>query len=456
MEQRLLTTQCYTSIPQVVTMAVFMYGLFVIYLVAFHSPIVASLCCPISYTMLRILLHAYLLPLALTQTIPDDFSNYTTKIYLPYSTKFSLDKTPTINATIGGKSFIFPVDTGSTGLLIGAPQLPSIAKTTGTPTYQYLAKKIYTGRFVRLNITFPGTEGTSARSEFPVLIVDKSVPCPKYNTAKNTGKCDDKAAKSDNVGKVLILGVGFGHNLPNSGLPYAIPSHNPFLNIREINGTATSDKTFRNGYTVSTKGVYLGLTANNTKGYNWVKLDKGTTGDSRDWAKVKTQFQIDKQGPYNATAVVDTSTGYMYVQAEPAGSVPNTTVADTIHKPVKKGKKMTVVKPGTHLNFGFPVTKGAEGVAGFDFKVGDVKKGIPEWVFPTRVGKEPHVVAGRGLLEGFSVAFDAAGGWFGFKCLVCGEGDGKEKGKGKEEKSKKKVSAKKTGRSRSGVRRARV
>ncbi|KAL5411657.1 hypothetical protein PMIN03_004697 [Paraphaeosphaeria minitans] len=373
--------------------------------------------------MLRILLQACSFALVIAQTIPDanDLSNYTTKIHLPYASKFSLNKTPAINATIEGISFTLPVDTASTGLLIGAPQLPSISNTTGTPTYEYLAKTIYTGRFVRLNITFPGANSTSARSEIPILVVDKSISCPKYNTAKNNGKCEDKAAPSNDVSKVLILGIGFGFNLPNSGLPYAIPSHNPFLNIKEVNGTATTDKTFRNGYTVSTKGVYLGLTPGNTKEYNWVNLDKGSTGDFRDWAKVKTQFSIDGSTPYNGTAVVDTSTGYMYVQAEPAGSVPNTTVADTIHKPIDKKKKMTVVKPGTHLAFGFPVTKRAEGVAGFDFKVGEKKKGVPKWVFPTRVGNGPHVVAGRGLLEGFSVAFDATGGRFGFKCVVCGE-----------------------------------
>ncbi|KAF2448970.1 hypothetical protein P171DRAFT_407302 [Karstenula rhodostoma CBS 690.94] len=387
--------------------------------------------------MFRILLQACFLTLAIAQTVPDDLSNYTTTIYLPYASKFSLNKTPTINATIEGKSFLFPVDTGSTGLLIGAPQLPSLSNTTGTPTYQYLAKTLYTGRFVRLNITFPGTNNTSARSELPILVVDKSVACPKYNTTTNTGKCPDKAAPQNDLRKVLILGVGFGFNLPTSGLPYAIPSHNPFLTIRAINGTETKANTFRNGYTLSTKGVHLGLTRSNTKGYNWVKLDKGTTGDLHDWAKVKTQIHIDAQGPYNGTAVVDTSTGYMYIQAEPAGSVPNTTVADTVHKPLDKAKKLTVVKPGTHLEFGFPVGKDAEGVAGFDFSVGEVKKGVPEWVFPTRVGTGPHVVAGRGLLEGFSIGFDAEGGWFGFKCLVCGEGEKKgktgKKGTGKGE-----------------------
>jgi hypothetical protein len=377
--------------------------------------------------MFQIILQACFFSLVIAQYPSDDLSNYTTQVYLPYTSQFSLNKTPTINGTIEGKSFTLPVDTGSTGMLIGAPLLSSISNTTGTPTHQYLSKVLYNGRFVNLNITFAGENGTSARSELPVLIVDKSTSCPKYNVAKNTGKCDDKRAKPSDVNKVLILGVGFGHNLPNSGLAYAIPSHNPFLNIREVNGSATTRKSFRNGYTLSTKGVYLGLTATNTATYNWAKLNRGTTGDARDWAKVTASFTIDGKGPYKGPTVVDTSTGYMYVQAAPAGAVPNTTVPDTLHKPVSASKKMTVVKPGTHLAFGFPSGHDEGGVAGFDFKVGDVKKGVPEWVFPTKVGTGPHVVTGRAVLEGFSVAFDAVGGKFGFKCLVCDGATGGEK-----------------------------
>ncbi|KAL1606506.1 hypothetical protein SLS60_003911 [Paraconiothyrium brasiliense] len=378
-----------------------------------------------SYIMFQLILQAFLCSVVTARTFSDDLSTYTTKVYLPYASKFSSTKTPTINGTIEGKPFVFPVDTSSTGILIGAPQLPTISNTTGTPTYQYLSKTLYTGRFVRLNVTFSGKNNT-ARSEVLVHIVDKSISCPKYNVAKNTGKCEDTKAKVNDVSKVLTLGVGFGHNLPNSGLPYAIPSHNPFLNIREINGNQTADKDFRNGYTLSTRGIYLGLTSINTAKYNWVKLDKGTTGDFRDWAKVRTQFKIDEQGPYNGSALIDTTTGYMYVQASPAGSVPNTTVADTIHKPLSKNKKLTVVKPGTHLEFGFPTDQDQGGVAGYDFKVGDEKKGVPKWVFPTRVGSGPHVVMGRKFLEGFTVAFDAAGGRFGFKCLECGKAESKK------------------------------
>lgn len=421
-----LTIQYWTSIPQLVLQTA---SIVYFYLVASKVFLHLWLCTSVSktlYIMFRIVLSAFFSSAVIARTFSDDLSAYTGEVYLPYASKFSPNKTPTIKGIIEGKSIVFPVDTASTGLLIGAPHIPSISNTTGTPTYQYSSKTLYTGRFVRLNITFTGDNNTFARSEVPILIVDKGISCRKYDIAKNNGKCLDKKAKTKDITKILSLGIGFGHNTPGSGLPYAIPSHNPFLNLRELNGKKPTDKEFRSGYTISTEGIYLGLTAKNTKEYNWVKLDPGTTGDFRDWAKVRTQFHIDKQGPYNGSAVIDTSTGYMYVQASPFGSVPNATIADTLHKHVKKNKKITTVKKGTHLDFGFPSGRDEKGVAGFDFKVGEVKKGVPKWVFPTRTGMGPHVNTGRKLLEAFSIAFDAGGGRFGFKCIECGGGSGKK------------------------------
>jgi len=49
----------------------------------------------------------------------DDFSKYTDWIFLPYVHRFSTDLVPEVHATIGGIDFELPVDTGSTGLMIG-------------------------------------------------------------------------------------------------------------------------------------------------------------------------------------------------------------------------------------------------------------------------------------------------------------------------------------------------
>ncbi|KAF1970786.1 hypothetical protein BU23DRAFT_570464 [Bimuria novae-zelandiae CBS 107.79] len=183
------------------------------------------------------------------------------------------------------------------------------------------------------------------------------------------------------------MGVSFGRNIERSGLSYTIPSHNPFLNIKTVNGKKISNKTYRNGYTISMKGIFLGLTAKNTEQYNWVKLDK----DKRDWAMT-------------------------YIQAYPKGNIPNVTVDDTFHKPIKPGKKIALVNNGTHLHFGFPTAASKGGVAKYDFKVRDQKfKSQPAWVQPVTLKSGPHMNTGRKFLWTFIVAFDAMGGRFGFK-----------------------------------------
>ncbi|KAJ4294080.1 hypothetical protein N0V90_007769 [Kalmusia sp. IMI 367209] len=417
--------------------------------------------------MLHILLQAFFLALVLADD-PNDLSSYTKAVFIPYASKFSSNHTPTISCTIKNKPYVIPVDTGSTGLIIGAPKVPFIPTKAGFPAIEYIAKKelLYTGRFVKISINFLGVNGTKARAEVPAFIVDKSVICSGY---KGGDQCT--ITKENDVGKILHMGIGFGLNALESGSPNAIPSNNPLLNIVSVNGVHVTDKKFRNGYIVSTKGIHIGLTKKNTEEFNWVGLDKGTTSDKHDWAMVKTAFKVDDQGPYPGSAVIDTSIGEMYIQASPLGSLPNATVSDTFHKSSSKSskspkssesskssksaksaesdksdkssessktskKQITVVKKDTKLSFGFP-SLGDEGLAGYDFKVGDKKfKSQPTWVEPVTSGKAPFVNTGRKLLWGFTVAFDAVGGRYGFKCLRCGGKESEAKGSGSKEVSK--------------------
>ena len=353
---------------------------------------------------------------------PGDISSCRKSIYLPYAEKFSAKFTPTIKGQIKGKDYTIPVDTGGTGLLIGASKLSTIPKSEGTFGVEYLSSSsnLYTGRFVNISITFPGKNNNTAHAKVPALIVDSAVVCPSYNVTKGDGKCPDPTPETKNIDDILYMGVGFGRNTQGSGLPYAIPSHNPFLNVRSINGKKVGKKNYCNGYTVSTKGIYLGLTPRNTDQYNWVKLDRGSTPDPRDWAMVRTSFKVDDRGSFSGAALIDTGIPQMYVQAYPAGSIPNVTVKDTFHGPSKEGRDITLVKEGTHLDFGFPALGADGGVVGYDFRVGDKKfKSQPAWVQPVTLGSGPHVNTGRKFLYGFSVAFDAVGGRFGFKCLRC-------------------------------------
>jgi hypothetical protein len=288
---------------------------------------------------------------SLQATNPDYLSTYTNSIFLPYVYPFRASSTPKVHGSIYGKRFNFSIDTGSTGVIIGAPLLPSINATDGidNPGWEFLSssKLLYIGRFVTLPIQFYGMN-SRALASVPVLIVDQSLYCPWYNLTTVGGTCppNEKEPTENPTKGIVYMGVGFGRNSPGSGLPFAIPSHNPFLNIKSINGEKITESKYRNGYTVSTKGIWLGLTKRNSNYSAWVGLNKGTTDDSRDWAMVNVMFNVNGKGNYQGSALIDTGIPQMYIEATPGNYLPNITVKNLNDPPPKYVKH---VEPGTNL-----------------------------------------------------------------------------------------------------------
>jgi hypothetical protein len=150
------------------------------------------------------------------------------------------------------------VDTGSTGLLIGAPLLPDISPDEGIPVHHYFTSSqiLYKARLVNLRVTFHGIAGSSAVSKVPVLVVDESVVCPWYDPNVDTFHCPDKPDKPKptprDTSKITYMGVGFGRNGPGDGQPSAMPRTNPFLNIESLNGNGVAAAPFGTGYVITT------------------------------------------------------------------------------------------------------------------------------------------------------------------------------------------------------------
>jgi hypothetical protein len=128
-------------------------------------------------------------------------------------------------------------------------------------------------------------------------------------------------------------------------------------------------------------------------------------------------FKVDglDGGEFRGKALVDTGVAQMYLQSAPLGSLPNVSL------PVWEEAKIELkerVKPETHLEFAFPDFE--NGVAGYDFEVGDRRfPSQPLYVEPVTSGEGPFVNTGREFLWGFTVAFDAVVGRFGFICARC-------------------------------------
>ncbi|KAG9200276.1 hypothetical protein G6514_007489 [Epicoccum nigrum] len=350
-----------------------------------------------------------------------DLAQYTESIFLPHIYKFSPKHVPQIRTTIDNVEIEMPVDTGSTMTLIGASILPNIAKDVGKPAHHFFtsSKILYMGRLVELPITFHGESGSHAIAKVPVLLVDKSWTCRWYDPSTPADKFEcPKGPNGEepvvrDTSKITYMGVGFGRNGPRDGMPYASPEVNAFLNIVSINGRAVSRDSMRVGFEISSQGVHLGLTQANSKGFRFARLEPGLThgNDSRDWAMVKMCFSVDGKGQHCGPGLVDTGISQMYIRAEEGFTIPNVMVRNP--NPNGVAKMVKRVKPGTKLAIGFPGLD--EPVMSYALVVGDGSQIEPSYVFPEASLRPPFVNTGRNLLWGYSIAFDAVDGRFGFR-----------------------------------------
>lgn len=349
-----------------------------------------------------------------------NLSRYATSIFLPYTEEFSTKKVPEVKATVNGRTFGMPVDTGSTGILIGAPLLPDVDSSEGTPAHHFFSSSniFYKGRLVDLSITFHGVGTSYAVARVPVFVVDKSFVCPWYDSTRDAFDCplgpDGEEPIPRNISRITYMGVGFGRNTPESGQPGAVPSKNPFLNVLSINGKSVVPGSLRMGYTMSTRGVHVGLTENNTRGYRFVKLKQGLTYDKdrRDWAMAGMCFSIEGKGANCGYGLVDSGVSQMYIRAETGVSIPTVKIPNP--NPNGRAREVERVRPKTNITIGFPTLDG-DRAAGYSFVVGEGWRMEPSWVVPAKHTQTTYVNTGRNFLFGYSIAFDAVGGRFGFR-----------------------------------------
>lgn len=356
-------------------------------------------------------------------------SNYTRSVFLPYIHKFRTKDIPLVWVTVHTRTkdvrIDMPVDTGSTGLLIGAPLLPGIDPGAGTRGRQYLSSShiVYVGRYLDLDLTFHGANGVSAETRVPVLIVDKSWMCPWYDPSKHGFECplgpEGQKPVERNVSKITYMGVGFGRNKNAVGQRTATSWGNPFLNVRSINGTLLGPRDMKAGYVVSTQGIQLGLTKENTRGYQFMRLERGVThaSDERDWAMPRMQFLVNGRKSIPGSALIDTGIPQMYIRSEDNMPLPEVIIKNPKEGP---GHTPTVhrVKNGTKITIDFGACEQGElpeAAASYSFEVGESSPMAPSYVVPGRQEPPPYVNTGRNFLKGYSIAFDAIDGRLGFR-----------------------------------------
>jgi len=202
---------------------------------------------------------------------------------------------PALELVIEGRAHRVEMDTGSTGVVLAARDIPHLDRLPqegpGTLTYSS-SGRIMRGHWVRLRLRIRGADGAEVHTRpMPVLAIDR-IECQR--TARF-------CRPSDRPRGVAMMGVGFARQKDHQ--PQGTPEHNPFLSLAR--------QEVRRGYTVTRHGVWLGVTDAGTAGFSTVKLQRAEGAD--DWSPAPACLTLNQGPPACGSVLVDTGLTTMYL-----------------------------------------------------------------------------------------------------------------------------------------------
>ena len=328
---------------------------------------------------------------------PSPYDGYDQTAYLAYLNAppagGDLTRPPRLRISFGGRSYAVVMDTGSTGIVVSADKIPNIDRLQslgpGKLTYSS-SGRIMIGRWVMTPATIMGRNGTSvAVAPIPVLAVDR-VECT--DTAR---RCSPRETPRG----ISMLGIGFarrGDHQAQSG-----PGKNPFLHVATVNGAKA--ERLRRGYLVTRGGVFVGLTAANTRAdFAFVKLARAED----DWAPTPVCISVNDVTPAACgTLLMDTGVSAMYL------TVPESQAPDAIR--TTNGRSPTLVD-GTRLTISVPTEASPQAL--YSFTLGDGGNPLaPAGLHLVSRVRPPFVNTSVHFLNGFDYLFDADGGFVGLR-----------------------------------------
>ncbi|KAA0598475.1 hypothetical protein J2848_001175 [Azospirillum lipoferum] len=365
---------------------------------------------------------------ALAQSLPNYGGTGVTQC-IPFANFQSVSFTdpPKLNFSIAGDSTIHTVtmDTGSVGVAISASNIPNYEtlKTApgAKPGTQFLSssKVLWVGTWVPMTVTlYDRASKPVATSEVFILGVEKSGTCDSYQTDQQI--CPGLPAPAK---PVLYMGVGFGQEADFQ--PQGTPDKNVLLNLRSVNGQPIANGSLNAGYIIGRQGIQVGLTADNTAGFRFAKLEAYAQypGDwmmPRGCITVNPELNRDASGPIctPANILVDTGIPQSYLTLPPAIRF------DTVQQPdaSEPNKSVGVLAPRTSVAVNIP--DAANPIAVDAFIVGAGAPNEPQQVIPWSTDKRPPFInTGRHFLRQYQFLYDAKQGYVGMKDQPngCGE-----------------------------------
>ena len=324
-----------------------------------------------------------------------DYSAYKQSYRMPFANTKPVDfehlQAMTVRVSLnGGPPLKLQVDTGSTGVILGADDVPDIDPNgpPGTITYSSSGVELI-GTWTPVTLTFPDSKdehGNVATAVVPVLAVSER--------KVHAGAVNGSGFTPSKHPKIYMLGIGTGRgNLPRQDL-------NPWVNLKEMQAG-----TMRRGYSITRDGIMLGLTAETVgPGYLYEKLKEHT-------------------GAPDATPVVkqtvkdwDSSSGWVTVggvKCETSGMLLDTGLTNMMIQAPTPSSEGDVAE-GTDVTVNL-----LSGRLSYSFKVGDTANpATPRRVSWVKRPTGPLVNTGLRALALYDYLYDADGGYFGLRPVL--------------------------------------
>jgi len=228
----------------------------------------------------------------------------------------------------------FTIDTGSLGVIVTKSSLVAGNNVHGPGArgqkFYDSSGYVFTGNYYLAPVSVQLQDGTFVQSNPIIILAVDGVHCQSgYKKCHTSGKAD-----------LHYLGVGFDRNTTGTGDLFDSPSENAFLELTD----SQNGLDINGGYILSSSGMTVGLTAENTSGFNNVTLNPNPNVPG-DWNPEPGCFSfpgLDGAPKFCGNLLLDVGISEMFMDAAyqnwPTGSYdPNHKVPDGVEMKIQAG-----------------------------------------------------------------------------------------------------------------------
>jgi hypothetical protein len=328
------------------------------------------------------------------------------------------ERAPTINLGFAGHrdgaiAARFQMDTGSVGIIASEDHFRPgrNARNLGPGQQTYTSSGIVeNGTWWLDTVNIYDADGNRvAEAEVPVLLVESVTCLPEARDCR----------PRERPRGVAMMGVGFARE--GDRQPHGTPDYNPFLNLRRVagpDGMQRRPEDWRNGYVVTARGVYLGLTAADTANAAFAKLAPNpaySTPELPEWMPTPMTLTVNGVSA-DGRLLMDTGVKVSYLsppagaRVEPLG-------------PCRAARSDRCAPPQTTVTVSIPSQ--ANPVASYSYTVGqDGNPMQPDDVVIVRDATGAFLNTSRHFLAGMNFIYDETGGYVGFQWTGGASGSG--------------------------------